>query len=129
MQDTIRYSGKLIFAQPLTQEQEAYIRGYRKPNGDSLFPDLLLDNTGLWLEVGQYYPNTYFIDISETINKFYDDIKDFLIEFKKLGNDFTTNSYLISCNQYGLDDTSIMLSYKTGEWVKTPIFDLLYKLI
>ena len=113
----VRYEGKLIFTQPLTQEQEDFIETFRMENQQ------FADVEYIVLKIGLYVNNDGIMRLKR--DSFYCTIKKFVIEFKKLGNDFTTDSYLVSCSEYGLDDEAVILSYKTGEFVEKPVLELI----
>jgi len=103
------YKGALIFTQPLTQEHKDFITEWKK-----LYNIFRITTDGVYIAIDymSYEP-------------IYKLIKELVIGLKKLGNDFTTDSYLVSCSEYGLNHEAVVLSYKTGEFVEKPVLDLI----
>ena len=115
MGHNVNYIGFLAFEKPLTEEQRDLIIRYKDEK--DYFYALTLDSIELLsydTPCGKIYPDI-----------FYNVIKEFAIELKALGNDFTKRSYLVSCSQYGLDDEAIILTYKNGFFEEKPLLELI----
>ena len=115
MGHNVNYIGFLAFEKPLTDEQIDLIMTYHDTKDyfyaltANLKKQLYYDNT-----CEKIYPDT-----------FYNVIKEFAIELKALGNDFTRSSYLVSCSEYGLDAEAIILTYKNGFFEEKPLLKLI----